>query len=186
MKTEISFLFGELFFAFIWILIRAACWLKEKRIDWKREAVLLLIYVNLAVIIRFVFYPMELQNGRIRPLIFDPEGLRTPKINAIPFQNLFAYDIRRELLMNFFGNVVLFIPSGVILPAVYAKLGKFWKTAAAGAGISLAVELLQLLFIERTTDIDDLIFNTLGVILGYGIYAVFRSIIKGRRKHIRG
>ena len=48
---EIPFLFLEFVFALIWLAIRVGVWCKQKHIDWKREAVLLLMYINLAVII---------------------------------------------------------------------------------------------------------------------------------------
>ena len=57
--VEIPFLFLEFIFALIWLVIRSVVWTKQKRIDWKREAVLLLMYINLAVIIRFAFFPMS-------------------------------------------------------------------------------------------------------------------------------
>ncbi len=53
---EISLLSGELLFAALWLLCRGILWLRQKKIVWKREAVLLLMFVNLAVLIRFVFY----------------------------------------------------------------------------------------------------------------------------------
>jgi hypothetical protein len=49
---EISFLAAELTFTIVWFLLRVVVWLRQGRINWKREAVLLLMYVNLAVIIR--------------------------------------------------------------------------------------------------------------------------------------
>ena len=55
---------------------------------------------------------------------------------------------------------------------------------AAGAGISLCIEILQLPFAVRASDIDDLILNTAGVMAGYGIYALFRHIRHGGNKKI--
>ena len=55
--VEISFLTTELVFTLVWLLIRIAVWIRQRSIDWKREAVLLLMFINLAVIIRFVFFP---------------------------------------------------------------------------------------------------------------------------------
>lgn len=52
---RISLLTGELVFTALWLLCRAAVWIRQGRIDWKREAELLLMYINLAVLIRFVF-----------------------------------------------------------------------------------------------------------------------------------
>ena len=54
---EISFLTAELIFTLIWIIVRIVVWIRQKRIDWKREAVLLLMYINLAVIIRVLVFP---------------------------------------------------------------------------------------------------------------------------------
>ncbi|MBE6994164.1 MAG: VanZ family protein [Ruminococcaceae bacterium] len=47
----------------------------------------------------------------------------------------------------------------------------FWKVVSAGAFISLCTEILQLPFPSRASDIDDLILNTIGVAVGYGLYA---------------
>ncbi len=66
---EIHFLFLEFVFTAVWLIIRIAVWVKGKQINWKREAVLLLLYINLAVILRFTFFPMFKVGGRIQPLI---------------------------------------------------------------------------------------------------------------------
>lgn len=63
---------------------------------------------------------------------------------------------------------------GILLPIVYKKLDCFWKVAAVGALISLCIEILQLPFPARASNVDDLILNTLGVAAGYGIYAAVR------------
>ena len=66
----------------------------------------------------------------------------------------------------------MFIPSGIVLPIIYKRLNTFAKVILAGGGISLCIEIIQLPFSVRATDIDDLILNTVGVIIGYGIYSV--------------
>ena len=70
----------------------------------------------------------------------------------------------------------MFIPSGIVLPIVYRKLDRLGKVVAAGAFISFCIEVLQLPFRSRVSDVDDLILNTLGVAIGYGIYALVRRI----------
>ncbi len=180
--TEISFTAIELIFAFIWIICRAAVIIKNKKIDWKREALLLLMYINLAVIIRFTFCPMETVNGKVQPLIFDPETAFPFRVNLIPFVNLFDYDNRRDLLLNVIGNAAMFIPSGIVLPVIYRKLNNFIKVVGAGALISLCIEIIQLPFSVRASDVDDLILNTAGVVVGYGIYALVRSIKRKDKK----
>ena len=46
---EISFLSAELAFTAVWLLVRISIWIRRNSIDWKREAVLLLMYFNLFV-----------------------------------------------------------------------------------------------------------------------------------------
>lgn len=82
---------------------------------------------------------------------------------------------------NAAGNAALFIPTGILLPVVYKKLNSFGKVVAAGAFISLCIEILQLPFASRASDIDDIILNTLGVVIGYGIYALVKKLRAARR-----
>ena len=173
---EIPFIFLEIVFTTIWIINRIRIWISQKQIDWKHEAVLLLMYINLAVIIRFTFFPMSKVDGRVQPLIFDAATAFPFRVNLFPLVNLFDYDSKRDLLLNVIGNVAMFIPSGIVLPIIYKRLDTFVKVLLAGGGISLCIEIIQLPFSVRATDIDDLILNTVGVIVGYGIYALIRYI----------
>lgn len=175
---KISFITLELIYTAIWLTVRIVVWIKNRKIDLKREAMLLLMYINLAVIIRFVFFPMETVNGKIQPLEFDPEAVVPFRINVIPIVHITRFETRREMMLNLIGNTAMFIPSGIILPILYKRLNTFWKVTMTGFLISLSIEILQLPFASRGSDVDDLILNTLGVMIGYGIYAFFRAIIK--------
>ena len=140
------------------------------------------MYINLAVIIRFTFFPMAKADGQVQPLLFDAATVFPFRVNLVPFVNLFDYDNKRDLLLNVIGNVTMFIPSGIVLPILYKRLDTFQKVLFAGGGISLSIEILQLPFRVRATDIDDFILNTAGVILGYGIYAGIRYARSAKRK----
>ena len=174
--VKISFLTAELIFTALWLLSRLIVWKRQGRIRWKREAVLLLMYINIAVIIRFVFFPRALVNGHVQPLIFDPATAFPFRVNLVPFVHLFDYDNVRDMIWNIAGNMAMFIPTGIVLPVVYKELVGFWKTVAAGALLSLSIEILQLPFPSRASDVDDLILNTLGVAVGYGIYAAVKRL----------
>ena len=167
---EVSLLTGELFFTVLWLLIRGMIWIQQKKIAWKREAVLLLMLVNLAVLIRFVFYPFFTVNGKVQPLIINMGSIQPLRINLIPLVNILDYDIKREATINIIGNISMFIPTGIIMPILYKRLNRFWKVLLAGAGLSFGIEMIQLLFPGSVTDIDDLILNAAGVAIGYGIY----------------
>lgn len=179
--VEISFLFLEIAFMVMWLIVRIAIWIKQKQTDWKREAVLLLMYINLAVILRFTFFPMSKVDGHIQPLVFDIATAFPFRVNLLPLVNLFDYDSKRDLLLNVIGNVAMFVPSGIVFPIVYKRLNTFGKVLLAGSGISLCIELIQLPFSVRATDIDDLILNTIGVILGYGIYTLVQCLKRAKQ-----
>ena len=82
--VEIPFLFLEGVFTAIWLIIRIAVWMKQKKIDRKREIVLLLTYINLAVILRFTFFPMSKVDGHIQPLVLDTAAVFPFRVNLIP------------------------------------------------------------------------------------------------------
>ena len=142
----------------------------------------LLYLFNLAVISRMVFHPMATVDGRVQPLVFDIATAWPLRINLVPFVNLLDYESVTDLLLNLIGNTAMFIPTGIILPILYKRLNCFWKVTLAGLMISLCIEILQLPFPSRATDIDDLILNTLGVMIGYGVYALVKKLISlGKR-----
>lgn len=177
---EIPFIMFESVFTLVWILCRAAVRVRRKRIDRKREAQLLALWAYLAALLRAAFFPRALSAGRVRPLPFDASAVLPLRINLIPFVRLADYGFRRDLLLNVAGNVAMFIPSGILLPLLDRRLDRFRKAVGAGALISLGIELLQLPFFTRTTDVDDLIQNTLGAALGFGIFALARKLTRRR------
>ena len=179
---EISYSAMVLFISALWVLMRVYFAVKQKKICWKREAQLVLIYICLIVVVRFTFCPFGKVDGRIQPLLFDPENVFPPRINLLPVVYLFDYEIRREAILNFVGNTAMFVPIGVIWPAVFRKLNTHGKVLAAGVGLSLCIEILQLPFFDRVTDIDDLLLNSLGFAMGYGLYL----LVKACRSHKKG
>ena len=80
-------------------------------------------------------------------------------------------------------NIALFIPMGVLLPMVFKKL-KWWQADLIGFGASTIIELIQPIF-GRTADLDDIITNTLGTIIGCGIFKVIQVIINKARNKAR-
>ena len=162
----------------LWILIRAFIWFKTKQIYLKRELELILVYICLVVVARFTFFPFSKVDGQIQPLLFDPASVFPPRINLIPLVYLFDYQIRREALINVIGNTAMFIPIGIIWPSVLRSLDTPWKVICAGIGFSMFIEILQLPFFDRVSDIDDLLLNSLGFLLGYGIYLIFKKASK--------
>ena len=84
-----------------------------------------------------------------------------PTLNLIPFQDFSPSNITGMAL-----NAVMFAPLGFLLPAYFERYRRWGRTLEAGVLTSLTVELIQL-FTFRTTDVDDLILNTLGALVGF-------------------
>lgn len=167
-----------LFITLLWVLARLAVYFKTKVFSGKREVQLLLVYICLVVVVRLTFFPFSKVGGKVQPLLFDAANILPFRLNFVPFVNLMDYEVRREALLNVIGNSFMFLPMGIVFPIVYRKLNTHWKVIAAGVGTSLSIEILQLLFFDRVTDIDDLILNSAGYLLGYGIYLLIQKVKK--------
>ena len=176
---SVSYLQIVLFISILWILVRAVVWLKNRTVCPKRELQLLLVYICLIVVARFTFCPFFLVDGKIPPLVFDPDRIFPLWVNFLPFVYLFDYPNLLVTLLNIIGNVAMFLPLGIVWPVVFKELNTPVKAIVAGAGVSLCIEFLQLPFYDRATDIDDLLMNTLGFMLGYLILILTRKC----RKH---
>ena len=157
----------------LWLIARVLC-NRNKKINWKREAQLMLVYICIVVIVRFTFFPLGKIEGNIQPLLFYPDNWFPFRINLKPFVCLFNYPTLRESLLNLIGNYTMFIPVGIVWPYVFKELNKPWKVILAGIGFSLLIELIQLPFYDRVSDIDDLILNSMGYFTGYGIYLLIK------------
>ena len=83
------------------------------------------------------------------------------------------------MFTNLFGNVVIFVPFGFFRPMA-SKYRSFFSTLFYSFGLSLCVETFQLLTKVGSFDVDDLLLNTLGGVVGYMIFVIGARI---RRKH---
>ena len=106
---------------------------------------------------------------------YDPARM-LEKINLIPFRtiNEFLHHAggRSFALFNLVGNVVCFIPMGIFIPAVFPKTDSFRHTMLWSAAVILCVEIVQLVSLLGSLDVDDLLLNLVGAGIGYGIYRI--------------
>ncbi|MDR0905895.1 MAG: VanZ family protein [Oscillospiraceae bacterium] len=137
-----------------------------------REAGLLVLFL-------YLFALLHVTVNYVRLFGFDFQ--LAERYNLVPFAGLAtvtaagntAYAVR-----NILGNIVLFVPLGVLLPLLWRRFTPV-KTVIVGAALSLAIEVTQF-FTGRGTDIDDLILNTLGTLCGCCVYLILRKTIAGR------
>jgi len=175
---NISYAFLVTVITLVWIAVRAYCSVNQRRVDWKREFQLIFVYICIVVVARFTFFPFSKVDGRIQPLVFDLARAFPPRINLVPIVYLLDYPERREAILNFVGNTAMFVPLGIVWPLVFRQLDTHGKVIAAGVGCSMLIEILQLPFVDRVSDIDDLLLNSMGFIAGYGIYLLVKGIVK--------
>ncbi|MFF1571183.1 VanZ family protein [Leifsonia sp. NPDC058292] len=131
----------------------------KRRLSGPRAALAALLSVYAAGIVSNTLFPIFLRPAR-------GEGLWTPSVALIPF---FDYEVEDAVT-----NVLVFLPLGMLIPLLLAR-PSWWKVLSAAVATSLAIELAQLaaqgLFAGgHVADVNDLIFNTVGGALGYGLF----------------
>ena len=84
----------------------------------------------------------------------------------------------RHAWINLAGNVITFIPLGFFLPALWPCLRRFWRCLLCCAGIIVLIELVQLFTLLGSCDVDDLILNLPGCVLGFLLFSLLRKFQK--------
>lgn len=104
----------------------------------------------------------------------------TRNLNLVPFRSITTYlylmiykpndALFSYAFLNFFGNLVLFIPFGFLLPCLWIKVRVFWRIISFSTGIIALLEVIQLFTLLGSFDIDDLLLNLIGVAVGYMLF----------------
>ena len=171
-------LLAVLLSALLWIGIVTFIWLKKK----KSLVYLIFFTIFYVYIVKVLDYTLFQFQSLILLKHFVPDlilnGQTAGKsINLIPLITLTAQDLETSLL-----NILLLIPFGFGLPFITNFRMK--KIIVIGALFSICIELLQLItgFMAKLTfriaDINDVIFNTVGVAIGYILFVGFVRIYR--------
>lgn len=150
---------------------------RDKLVDlsWRREAVLqiLILYLICLYQITAIRFGLTLSVERM--------ASRSARINLIPMTlpwKWLIYGYWWLFISNVIGNCLWFMPLGILLPTLYARQRKLWRVMLTGALVSISIEGLQYLLCTGVTDIDDVILNTLGSIMGYLVWRLMRFLEK--------
>lgn len=101
-------------------------------------------------------------------------------LNFIPFGWLREPNVINQIINEVIPNIIMFIPLGFFIPVVFKKMRKISNTALIVILITFSIEFIQY-FVGRSSDIDDIIINLLGGIIGYGIFKVFNDLLKDKK-----
>ena len=141
-------------------------------------AIFVLCLFGLLAMVLWPAYRWEEGTGNL--VILNGRRKLLDGVNLVPFRMIRQYfhdfgtaDVFFAIIM-FLGNMGTFLPLGFFLPLLFRGLNGF-KIACFGAVFSLSVEFVQY-FLGRHCDIDDLLLNVLGVVMGYWLYLLLKKI----------
>lgn len=112
-------------------------------------------------------------------------GVRS--LNLIPFATVAEYALFISNgnifigLSNIFGNLIIFLPLGYMTALLFPKMRKAARILLLAMALSVVIEGSQYIFASGQTDIDDVILNTLGGMVGYWIYLLTAKVLKPRK-----
>ena len=95
------------------------------------------------------------------------------RINLQPFLMFKQFQLASTQVI---GNLVMLLPLGIYIPLLFPGLSGFFRVFIICLFVSISIELMQLITSVRSTDIDDVILNTSGAVVGYILYKFLRLI----------
>lgn len=134
--------------------------------------------------IAVLFYLVFLSNAYGRN---NQEILRYQNINLIPFKTinnyLHAWDVvdPSVVITNVYGNILAFLPFGFLGPMVLKRLRKLIPLFIYSTLFSFSIEAIQGLLGVGVVDVDDLILNVFGALIGFCLYVLMRRFYRHKK-----
>ena len=101
------------------------------------------------------------------------------RANLVPFTTILLFIksrlAMRDIVGNLLGNILGFIPFGILVPILFRQLAGLKAVLVGALTISFVFEIIQLLAVLGSFDVDDLLLNTIGAGIGYYIYSIDRK-----------
>ncbi len=155
--------------ALVFAAWRGLCWRRHGIRLW-HELVVVLLFVCSLTVAFVVFFPMHI-------ILYDWHG----RFSLIPFKSsidMIRFSTVQTVVTNLGGNVLLFVPIGLLLPVLFERLRGVWSLAWRAAVLSAVIEILQIPTQAHSTDTDDVIFNVVGALIGLGLFQAARALVR--------
>lgn len=146
----------------------------------KKETINKIISILFVLYIVVLVYILFLYGGRKGNLfeveLFSKEHFAM--VNYVPFSTIISFieraiegSINMDIVVkNLASNLLMFIPMGMALPVLFEKrFNKLWKLVVLMFVLVATIEVVQFISFYGSADIDDLIFNVVSAVIGYGI-----------------
>jgi glycopeptide antibiotics resistance protein len=146
--------------------------MKAKRTRWLAACALTAYGALLIRLVVFKLIPVI----RIGHLRLRFAGTHTGPGNFIPFKSIVPELSGRGnqliAMVNFFGNIIPFMPLGLLAPLVVRSIS-WQKALVLGVLTGLSFEVMEVVFRVGIFDVDDIMLNAFGVMAGYGVFEMF-------------
>lgn len=146
----------------------------QKRNLWKLFFAIYILVVIKVIIFKYPYEELSaIARSWRRGVIF--EGLGTA--NFTPFRTIkmyIEYAYKLNSVENLAGNVLVFVPFGFLFPLVAREGERFFVMLLNAFVFVLGIEVFQLFSAFGAFDVDDILLNCLGAVLGFGAYRLLR------------
>jgi len=161
--------------------------LKEQKIFRSIIVVAFVIYIGM--LLKFIllknltvteFYWTSMENQII--------PISKHMINLLPFKTIYAYisnDMNLPTIIiveNLIGKIALFLPFGFLVPIIAGRRVKVFKLFIMGLLLCFSIEAMQLLTRTGMLDVDDLMLNMIGIILGFSLFKIINRKVRNHKK----
>ena len=153
--------------------------MREKR---RKQFLILFFFFYVVVLLKLIIlkYPMDYLMGIVKTWEKDVvlEGLSTANFTLGKSIRMYIrYFPGLNGFENLFGNVLAFIPFGFLLPICFESSRKWRQVMLWSLILVLGIELFQLFSAFGAFDVDDILLNCLGAVIGYLIYCFVKGML---------
>ena len=143
----------------------------------RKKGIKLIRQISYVLLFWSIFTIVDATIFFVLPITLKPEQY---VLNLIPFKWGTGTNRMQYFITEIMPNIMMFIPLSFFIPVIFQKKRKLRKTALIVVMFTFSVETFQY-FIGRSSDIDDIIANILGGIMGYGIFITFNCLLKNAK-----
>ncbi|WP_211234307.1 VanZ family protein [Paenibacillus taiwanensis] len=149
----------------------------QRRIKWKAS----LTIVGWLVFILYVLYSTYLLFFGFYRSYGLSEGYYP--VNLVPFTTIMEYVVHIAdypvyvWFNNLVGNILLFVPLGALLPLLVRSCRRWGRMMLISFLMTLFIEVMQYMLLVGTLDVDDMLLNVCGGMIGYGCYKLVRMLL---------
>ncbi|WP_053376015.1 VanZ family protein [Paenibacillus sp. FJAT-27812] len=163
----------------------------DKQFTILRVVFLITFLVYLLLLLKVIWFkvasPFTMMDYLVNFNLKDFKRTLTLSSNFVPFKTISSYVFHTSnhniVIRNVLGNIFLFIPFGFLLPVIAGRNLNFVQVIIFSFLFSLFLELIQLFSRIGSFDVDDILLNTLGAILGFFILDVITKVISHKARN---